>query len=223
MNLLGVFGKYWAPGAVKSRLAADCGPQLASRIYQACLGTVVGRFHNAADQRWLVFWPPQRRREFAELAGPYWQLHPQAGGDLGDRMREFFERAFAGGASRVVLIGSDSPTLPRARIDEAFQALESRGVVLGPTDDGGYYLVGAARQTPRIFEGVAWSSAEVWQQTVARLRAAGQEFATLPRGYDVDVAADLVRLRTELRDAAFAGASWQALRSAVEAASDKTF
>jgi rSAM/selenodomain-associated transferase 1 len=143
-------------------------------------------------------------------AGAFWSLEPQAEGDLGARMRAFFEWAFASGATRVVLIGSDSPTLPIPFVEEAFAALAQHPVVLGPTLDGGYYLVGAdcqsvgeavlrpAASVPPIFERIDWSTSAVFEQTVERLRAAGLPYHVLPPWYDVDELADLARLKQEL-------------------------
>jgi hypothetical protein len=99
------------------------------------------------------------------------------------------EHALQGGlqvAERVVLIGADSPDLPLHLIDEALAALADHDVVLGPSADGGYYLIGVARRVPPIFENMAWSTQEVWPQTTARLRAAGIAWHELPSWYDVD-------------------------------------
>jgi glycosyltransferase A (GT-A) superfamily protein (DUF2064 family) len=116
-------------------------------------------------------------------------------------MQKFFVAALAW-AERVVLIGSDSPDLPRQRLTEAFAALEECDVVLGPAADGGYYLIGLARRIPRIFDGITWGSREVWQQTTRRLAAAGIRWRELAPWYDVDELADLAGLRSRLRDAA---------------------
>src|SRR5690606_6809573 len=117
------------------------------------------------DERWLVVSPPESLAVFSELAQPHWQVVPQADGDLGERMRRFFEAAFIAGAQRVVLIGSDSPTLPRERLDEAFRKLSTCDVVLGPSDDGGYYLIGCARPIDAIFKDISWSTPQVFEQT----------------------------------------------------------
>jgi len=230
-----MFAKHWAPGEVKSRLAKDVGAEAASQLYLGFLRTLLVRFSATADERVLVFAPPGRRAEFEELlrsmpgahpAGGYWSLEPQAEGDLGARMRAFFDWAFAGGATRVVLIGSDSPTLPIEFIDEAFAALAQHPVVLGPASDGGYYLVGAVGQlcdtavrpavaasrdaaalrrtatsssAPPIFDRIDWSTPAVFEQTVERLKAAALTYHVLPPWYDVDELADLARLKREAR------------------------
>ena len=195
---LGVFAKYWQPGAVKTRLAAHWGDVAASRLSRGFLVAVLNRLATRADRRLLVFTPAERRAEFAELAAGRWELAPQTAGDLGQRMQGYFEAAFAAGARRVLLIGSDSPSLPCELVERAFTLLETRDVVLGPTPDGGYYLVGAADRVPPIFAGVAWSTPRVWEQTMEQVRVAGLSLAELPPWYDVDEPVDLARLRAEL-------------------------
>ncbi len=198
MNLLGMFAKYWEPGTVKTRLAATVGNEAAAELHHAFVRTLVHRLQHRADRRLLCFAPPEPRDAFKTIAAGAWSIAPQSEGDLGARMRNFFDTAFAAGATRVVLIGSDSPSLPAEYIDQAFEHLATQQVVLGPAEDGGYYLIGGAGRTPDVFEGVTWSSGEVWNQTVARLNAAGVSFAQLPMWYDVDQWSDLKRLSSDL-------------------------
>lgn len=197
---LGMFAKHWRPGYVKTRLAASIGDAAAAEVHRACLASLLQRFAAAADLRVLAYAPADARQAFAELAGEAWRLEPQRAGDLGSRMANHFLSAFARGATRAVLIGSDSPTLPEAFIDEAFDRLEKVDVVLGPSEDGGYYLIGLRRQVDDLFRDIAWSTPAVFEQTVARLRAAGPTYAVLSRWYDVDTPADLHRLQTELAE-----------------------
>ena len=109
-------------------------------------------------------------------------------------MVNFFSNQFARGASRVVLIGSDSPDLPLSRIDDAFTVLDRHEVVLGPCDDGGYYLVGMNRLVVGMFDGVEWSTPNVFATTMARLDQIGVQPAVLESWYDVDSIEDLHRL-----------------------------
>ena len=101
-------------------------------------------------------------------------------------MRGFFEGEFEDGATRVVLIGSDCPALDPTIVITAFLCLEGRDVVLGPSTDGGYYLVGARESVPPIFDGITWSSPGVLSQTIDRLKDTGLSLAVLPPWYDVD-------------------------------------
>jgi hypothetical protein len=218
MRELGMFAKFWAPGEVKTRLAAAIGLEPAARLHRAFLQTLVERFAGAGDRRTLVFSPAHKRAEFQTLGAASWRLQPQPAGDLGRRMQVYFESAFAAGAERVVLIGSDSPTLPASYVESAFELLQGRPVVLGPAADGGYYLVGASRKPPPIFEGVAWSQPSVFAETAEKLAAARLEFATLPGWYDVDAVEDLRRLHDELSAGAEESAATLALRRAVDQA-----
>lgn len=198
MDQFGIFAKYWEPGQVKSRLAAGIGAVAAARIYRAFLETLLVRFQGVAQRCVLAFTPEGRRPAFDRLITSAWELEPQRGDDLGKRMERYFRQAFQRGAQRVVLIGSDSPTLPRPFVETAFQRLADHDVVLGPSHDGGYYLIGAAGGVPAIFDNVAWGSDRVWSQTLAHLEADGSDYAVLPEWYDVDERDDLERLRREL-------------------------
>lgn len=218
MRELGMFAKFWTPGEVKTRLAADVGLEPAARLHQAFLQTLVERFAHAGDRRTLVFSPANKLGEFRTLRAASWRFEPQGEGDLGRRMQAYFEAAFAAGAERVVLIGSDSPTLPSGFVESAFDMLERRPVVLGPAADGGYYLVGAAGQPPPIFEGMAWSQPTVFAETITKLEAARLEYATLPGWYDVDAIEDLRRLHEELNASQDESSEMLALRRAVNEA-----
>ena len=198
MNCFGIFVKYWEPGQVKTRLAAGLGNAAASEIYRHFVWTLVQRFRRCADARVLCFTPAEQAKAFAELAGADWIAKPQATGDLGARMTSFFDSCFQNGADRVVLIGSDSPTMPAEHIESAFRLLHEADVALGPTEDGGYYLVGASRNVAGIFEDIDWSTERVWEQTVARLGELRLSYEALPQWYDVDELTDLERLRDEL-------------------------
>ncbi len=210
---LAIFAKFWQPGAVKTRLAETIGRAAAAAVYRESLRTLLIRFASVAASRELVFTPDDRRPEFRSLALQAWQLEEQGMGDLGQRMARFFERAFASGRSRVVLIGSDSPTVPSSYVDQAFDALEHHAVVLGPSEDGGYYLVGArGDRVPPIFFDMHWSTEQVLPQTIARLQRHNIQYALMPTWYDVDSAADLRRLYDELTQSTAKDPVWIALR-----------
>ncbi len=198
LTQLGIFAKYWQRGAVKTRLAATFGADQAAEVYRAFLTTEVERLAELADRQVLAVSPASTVSAFREVFPDGWQIEPQCEGDLGARMEHYFSSALAADADRVVLLGSDSPSVPVAYVEQAFASLESNDAVLGPTADGGYYLIGIRGRVPPIFTGVAWSTSQVWEQTVTRLQAANLTFAELPDWYDVDDAADLQRLRHDL-------------------------
>jgi rSAM/selenodomain-associated transferase 1 len=215
----GMFAKFWQPGEVKTRLAREIGNEAAARLYRAFIDTLLTRFNDVGDERTLAFSPAERANEFAQLVGgKNWKLRPQGDGDLGTRMGRHFVQAFSAAVERAVLIGSDSPTLPREFVEQAFALLEDNSVVLGPSEDGGYYLIGLAGGVPPIFNEMPWSTPQVWNETLNRLQAARLKFAVLPTWYDVDEAADLRRLAIELTGAVESAAEWPALRRAVHEA-----
>jgi rSAM/selenodomain-associated transferase 1 len=194
----GIFAKYWQPGEVKTRLAAHFGVDRAAGFHRVCLETLLRRFAVTGDRRVLAFAPSHRERDFAALAGSNWPLQAQSRGDLGKRMSDYFWRAFAAGASAVVLIGSDSPTVPDRFVAEAFEELRFVDAVVGPADDGGYYLIGLSRYVPSAFQGISWSTPEVFRQTTERLRTVDCRCHVLLPWYDIDTPQDLARLRAEL-------------------------
>jgi rSAM/selenodomain-associated transferase 1 len=189
-----VFVRAPEPGRVKTRLAAGIGPQAALGVYRrlaehtlreaaalAGEGVQVRVHHTPADagdavRAWLG-------------DGPVYL--PQADGDLGTRMEDAFARAFAAGMERVVIVGSDLPDVSAALLRRAFDLLDAHPAVLGPARDGGYYLLGLTRMVGGIFDGIAWSTADVLSSTLARFRAAGIEPAMLEELADVDEVEDL--------------------------------
>lgn len=203
VNILGVFAKFWEPGAVKTRLAASIGAADAALLHRWFLVTVLHRMNHLAGRKALVFSPPERREEFSEVCPELWSLQEQGEGNLGRRMRRFLQWAFAAGARHVVVLGSDSPSVPTAYVANAFEQLQNVPVVLGPSDDGGYYLVGVSSTNPEppIFEGISWGTSSVLQETVANLHGADIAYGRLPSWYDVDRLPDLRRLSDELTSA----------------------
>jgi len=114
-------------------------------------------------------------------------------------MRDAFKELFAGGYESAVMIGADLPTLPLSHLRAAFAALERRPVVLGPSLDGGYYLIGLRAPQPELFEGIAWSTSQVLSQTIERINQLGLQVQCLEPWYDVDTIDDLDFLVSHLR------------------------
>ena len=125
-----------------------------------------------------------------------WQ-QPEA--ELGERLRSFFADQLDDTTARVIVIGSDSPTLPREYVERGFDLLDDADCVVGPATDGGYYLIGMRGRLLPIFAGITWSSAAVLEQTVSRIESAGAKLALLPVWYDVDTLDDLRLLRGHVR------------------------
>ena len=200
MNLLGIFAKQPVPGRVKTRLADAVGPERAARLYAAFITDIAARFRFLADRRFLCYAPddPQAENYFSEISRSDYQLWLQPDLSLGERMAAFFEYAFSLKAKRVVVIGSDSPTLPEEMVNRAFSLLEETDCVLGPATDGGYYLVGQQSPGYPIFSSIEWSRAGVLRQTAERIAACHARLALLSPWYDVDTLNDLTVLQGHL-------------------------
>src|SRR4051812_34555724 len=184
-SVLGIFGKRPEPGRVKTRLSAAIGPDDASRLHEAMLFDLLDLWDAPGviapgGRKVLVYAPDDAGPWFDERVPASFSLQPQAEGDLGWRMAEFIAGEFEEGASRVVVIGTDAPTLDPSFVLGAFLALDGRDVVLGPASDGGYYLVGCRGAVPPIFEGIDWSTPEVLGQTIDKLDGTGLSVAVLP-------------------------------------------
>lgn len=197
-DCLGVFAKHWTPGEVKTRLAASIGDEKAAETYRRFVETTLARLGQLPCDKVLAYSPLAQKSELAAVAEG-WKHSFQGEGDLGDRMQRFFAEQFEAGYERVVLLGTDSPNVPLESIELAFKSLHKNDAVFGPTEDGGYYLLGMSRLLIRLIENIPWSTAEVWPTTQARLQESGVSFATVATWYDVDTKTDLERLRNHLR------------------------
>jgi uncharacterized protein len=195
---LGVFAKYWEPGQVKTRLARDTNHEFAANVYrqfvQATLETATG----IAQRSVLAFTPTDQYTEFIQCLPAGWTMVAQATGDLGQRMLAYFVDAHAHQIEKVVLIGSDSPHLPAALLQQAFDQLDTHQCVIGPARDGGYYLIGARNIVPPVFEDVDWSTDDVLQQTITKLQNANISYSLLPPWLDVDTIDDFHELQQDL-------------------------
>ncbi len=224
-NLLGVFARYWQPGEAKTRLARRIGEEPAAELHRQFVSCTLERFCHVAGQRLLAVTPAEAMRRVVREcpAAQSWQIVAQGKGDLGERMRRFFQQSRAA-AKRVVLIGSDSPDLPPSIIGEAFAALLDAPVVLGPADDGGYYLIGIASRLPAeelpiLFDEMPWSSPTLLTETCRRLERRGIGSRLLPLWQDVDEWDDLLALRQRLESEPIASDEpLSALQQAVERA-----
>ncbi|MCY3787456.1 MAG: TIGR04282 family arsenosugar biosynthesis glycosyltransferase [Gemmatimonadetes bacterium] len=203
-----LFAKKPAPGAVKTRLQSHLSARDAARLYEALLLDCATALHAThAVTKVIAFAPADAEESLRTLLTPIgsFEYVPQSEGDLGQRMEGLMQWGFVQGAERVVLVGSDSPSLPAAYIDEGLALLREKEVVLGPSTDGGYYLVGRRKGESRIFQDVAWSTGMVLEQTLGRLGT--QTLGLLPPWYDVDTPAEAGFLKVHLEALARAGST----------------
>ncbi len=185
------------PGGVKTRLCPPLTPAGAAAFYACLLEDTAAEMARVADaHRFLFHAPPAGRRFFRGGSYSRFELLPQSGRDLGERMENAFAAAFGRGFARVVLVGADCPVLTAARVRSALRELgASARAVFGPSRDGGFYLVALSTPAPSLFRGTRWGTASVLASVVSRCRDAGLPYALLSPGFDVDTAADLSALR----------------------------
>jgi len=184
---------------VKSRLVPPLSPEEATELYAAFLGDVADTLAAGTSWGWWVYStdPQAQRTSWPEDAPEPAGWRRQEGRDLGERMHRALSELL-GEAEEAVLVGSDHPTLPPPFLERAFGMLAVADVVLGPSLDGGYYLVGTRRPQPLLFERIEWSTPSVLEATLERIREGGLRASFLPPWYDVDTASDLQFLRTHL-------------------------
>ena len=173
------------PGLVKTRLAASLGEERACQIYRL----MVERVFAEVPAHWRIEVhgaPPEKLDVLAAWLGARAAYRPQCGGDLGARLIHASASAFAAGAESVVLLGGDCPWQTRAFFQEAETALAAHDLVIGPARDGGYTLLAAKTLHCELFEGIAWSTASVFAETLARTLSLGLRVALLDPLEDVD-------------------------------------
>ncbi len=192
-----VFAKAPRPGEVKTRLArslgggADPDYERAAAIYRRMGRMIVDAVAEAPATVTVCYDPPGSETEVRDWLGAtaaqYWS---QGGGDLGERMSRMFTRAFEQ-AGRAVVIGTDTPAVGAKTVARALAALDTADVVLGPSRDGGYYLMATREDRPELFAGIEWSTHSVLAETAARARTSGRRITFLQVESDIDTAADL--------------------------------
>jgi uncharacterized protein len=195
-----IMAKQPQAGAVKTRLCPPLSPQAAAALYEAFLLdkiAQVGRLKAACPV--IAYTPDTARHYFAAIA-PQFLLIPQHGDDLGARLANTFASLFATGYTGVLAIDSDTPTLPTDFLQQAVEriALPQHDVVLGPSEDGGYYLIGLRALHRELFEDMPWSTAAVIRETKRRAAAKGLTVTDLPTWFDIDTPEELARLRASL-------------------------
>ena len=200
-----LFAKDPVEGQVKTRLSSLLDAPTILNLYHHFLSDSIGKLCSVSGvERFIGMASPPRSDYFDNVSrDPSIRLFVQAGQNLGERMRQAFQDRFTEGFERVVIIGSDSPTLPTVYIEQALRS--EKEVVIGPSTDGGYYLVGMKGRMTDIFAGVHWGTSRVLSETLKALQGNGTEAELLPVWYDVDLPEDLRFLKTHLEWMAHAG------------------
>jgi rSAM/selenodomain-associated transferase 1 len=180
-------------GRVKTRLAAAIGDKMAVQLYKRFLLEMLYTLNGGTFLFYLCYSPDGPVRDLKNWLGDQYLYMPQTGENLGERMKNGFAEAISMNFKRVVLIGSDIPDLPLGFIEEAFASLREKDAVIGPSLDGGYYLIGFKNETfsPRVFEGIHWSTESVFEKTLRLLEQEGLTVHTLQPLRDIDTVEDL--------------------------------
>lgn len=198
-----VFLKNFEAGRVKTRLAARIGDKQALEVYKTMVARLLSNLKPLAD----IVVPylnvlPDRRSEISALSPLLYRQRPRAqkGRDLWERMSNAFAEVFAEGVESALLIGSDIPEIDACLLENYFERLKRFPVVIGPAEDGGYYLIGFRRQAfaQEVFTGIAWSTETVLQQTVEKIRSCGLAYYQGKPLRDIDTVEDLESLSIPL-------------------------
>ncbi len=194
-----IFAKSPIPGKVKTRLSPKITPSKAAELYKAFIvDTVSNALKLKCDKVIIAYTPYNAEMALNRLVGQSVNFLPQKGHNLGERMKNAFKHSFAKGLKRTVIIGTDTPTLPVSYIQKAFDVLKEVPIVIGPTFDGGYYLIGLSEPNDNIFDSVRWSTSSVFSQTLARIKGVNKRLYLLPPWYDVDTSEGLEFLKSHL-------------------------
>ena len=198
-NVLIIVAKQPIPGQTKTRLSPPLTPEQASALYECFLFDTLDQMRQVDAVQRVIAYLPLDAQEYFHRFAPDFELIPQNGPDLGSRLDHALTSYLSAGYQHVVIMDSDSPTLPAAYLSQAFDVLSNGAeVTLGPCDDGGYYLIGIKQPVPRLLREVRMSTPTVAADTIALAKEEGLRVSLLPTWYDIDDARSLTRLMKEL-------------------------
>lgn len=194
-----IMAKVPLPGKVKTRLQPFLNSDECAALSKAFLLDAVSKAKAVCDNVILAYTPREEAEILRNILPAEDNFIEQTGNDLGAKMLNAFEFAFGQKTDSVVMIGTDSPTFPFDYIEQAFEFLElNSDAVLGKTEDGGFYLIGLRKIRKEIFENVAWSSPETFEQVFGNIKKLNLLLREVPSWYDVDEQADFEKLREEI-------------------------
>lgn len=200
-NVLIVVAKQPAPGQTKTRLSPPLTPEQASALYECFLFDTLDHMRQVEETQKVIAYLPLDAQDYFQRVAPEFELVPQTGDDLGARLDHALTWHLSMGYDHAIIMDSDSPTLPSHYLSQGFIALSNGAdVILGPCDDGGYYLIGLKKPAPRLLREVHMSTPTVAAETIALAKEEGLNLVTLPTWYDVDDIASLARLMKEIEE-----------------------
>ncbi len=194
-NVLLIFAKNPKKGKVKTRLADDLGEEKALGIYHKLLEYTRDVVMPLPVDKQL--WYSRYIDKFDGWEGQHFEKRLQEGEGLGERMKQAFAAAFSDGYRKAIIIGSDCAELKTGMLERAYRELESKDVVIGPAGDGGYYLLGMKTLHPQLFEGIAWSTSSVYEESRAKIESAGLSLWAGKTLHDVDTKEDWERVKDQ--------------------------
>jgi len=199
------FVKYPKLGKVKSRLSNKIDKKIVLNLYRNFVEDLLNMLNKTDYSVIICYHPKDAMKNFKKWLGEEYQYIPQIGNNLGERLKNSFIKGFNLGFKMLTVIGSDSPDLPKKIIHESFQSLKNNDSVIGPCEDGGYYLIGFNEESflPDVFDNIPWSSSEVFNKTVNILDKSNHKFHILQIWHDVDTINDLVSIYKKNKNTAF--------------------
>jgi len=194
-----VFAKEPQKGRVKTRLRSCLSVTQCLNLYKAFLKDTIDLTKNIKCDLKILAYASRKRPDYLKRIGRSFRFSRQKGSDLGQKMYNAFKLVEVYGDCKSVIIGSDSPSLPAIFIKNAFEKLDKNDLVLGPTLDGGYYLIGLKKPCIEIFKGIKWSSSQVLKDTVRNAKKLGKKISILRSWYDIDKPKDVAYLKKDLK------------------------
>jgi rSAM/selenodomain-associated transferase 1 len=189
-----IFVRQPVAGCVKTRLAADIGPEAALFVYRELLAHTRSVCAQLAADKYIFY---ANAIAYQDDWDNRYHKQIQQGNDLGERMHNAFSLVFGMGYKRVCIIGSDCLELSAAVVEEGYSLLQQNDFVIGPAKDGGYYLLGMRHELKPVFNAINWSTSDVFQQTVEKINLLQNNLALLPVLADIDVVGDLPQTMLE--------------------------
>ncbi|KYK21056.1 hypothetical protein AYK21_00840 [Thermoplasmatales archaeon SG8-52-2] len=196
------FVKYPEKGKVKSRLSSKLDQNFTINLYKMFVKDLLFTLNKTDYSKIICYYPDNEIEKFKKWLGSSLDFYPQHGKNLGQRMKSCFESAFNQGFEKVIVIGSDSPDLPEKIFEKAFIILDENDSVIGPTYDGGYYLLGFKKNSysPKVFEKINWSTKTVFKETINKLNIENLKTVILNYWRDIDTFDDLNHFYNKYKD-----------------------
>lgn len=186
-NSLIIFLRYPKIGTVKTRLACTTTNKFALHFYKRCVTEIIHEIKKVSQLKKYIFYSGKNEKlDVRKWLGKNFFYVPQEGNDLGGRMKDAFQNVFSHGTEKAIIVGTDVPDLNKGIVEQAIEALDNADVVIGPSKDGGYYLLGMKKFHGSLFEEMKYSTSSVFPETISKIEKLGLEYFVLPELHDID-------------------------------------